>query len=365
MSKTYDSIDAHTISGFNSEQDATKFIADTLIRWEYAVQSVNGNKIDLGLYDIGVTKTTDDNYELQVYTSSPPRFASTLYDYYDTLVSKLAWQSRYKNQLLDEHCYYEEPESNPQEYEYNNWIPVSTHNFDWFNTAYEYVEFFSKTLNRWYMPTAVENFSVICNKEQFKLTIAPVRLSADCNKNIFEITMHSKGKHILSMLHEIMDCLRVQANSDRELTEDEAFELIDVELANMTEEQVQHYLRNNGCDPRDEINEWAIDYSGVCDNITRISFCRFTDAIINIHIKNSYNINGATFTNSRFASAIVLENVTFAHCVFDNVEFDCKMTNVTFENCVIKNVSWPGKICNIQVLNHGNTTTEEMKFEDL
>ncbi len=365
MSKSYESIESQTVTGFSSEQEVVKFIAATLTRWNYAVQSVKGNKIDMGVYDIGVTKTADDTFELQVYTSRPPRPGGTLFDWFETVVAKLVWQAHHKNQELDERSYYDEPEPEEprEEYNYDNWVPIGTYTYDWFNTTHEYIEFFSKTLNRWQMPTIIENSSVICNDEKFKLTVAQVTLSANTNKNIFEVTVHSMGKHIISMLHEIMDCLCIQANSDREMTEDEAFELINVDLINMTENQVQHYLRNNGCDPRDEINEWTIDYSGVCDNCTRISFCKFNNAVVFMNMKNMHNIIGATFTNSRFHSAIVLENVTFVQCSFDDAVFECKMTNVTFENCSLKNVSWPAKMCNIQIVN--NLISEEMNYEDL
>lgn len=351
MSKTYELVIAQPITGFASEQEATEFIANTLKRWDYAVQSINGNKIDLGIYDIGINQSDDNNtFELQVYTSRPPYSGGTLYDFYETLLRKLVWQASNKTEELEEYRFYDKPTSS-NDYTYDNWIPINTYNFDWFDTDAEYTEFFASTLNRWAMPTIIDGNAVICNNEGFKLTIVPSSLSVMSSRNIHEVTMSSNGKHILSMLEEIMDCLCVQANADHELTEDEAFEQISVEFKDMTEQQVQNHMRNSGQEPRDEINEWAQEYSGICDEVKRVSFCTFVNAVINVSIKNSSNIYSATFSDTMFSSASVLENITFAHCTFDNVVFDGVLSNVTFENCVIKSVSWPSKKCSIQIIN--------------
>ena len=68
-----------------------------------------------------------------------------------------------------------------------------------------------------------------------------------------------------------------------------------------------------------------------------------------------------TSDNIDYANS-VLENVTFVHCTFDNVEFNGLLSDVRFDNCVMKSVSWPGKKCNIQIINTMNQV-ESMEME--
>jgi hypothetical protein len=249
----------------------------------------------------------------------------------------------------------------------DNWIPVTTINLDWFETADEYVEFFSSTLNRWSMPTEVlkardENI-VACADEGFTIKVAESSIQG--NKPIHEVTMHSNGKHINSLLLEIIECLRVQQNTANELTEDEAFALIDVELKDMNEYQVQLYSYNMGQDSREEIAEWAQEHSGFCDNVKRVSYGKFRDAVIAVSLKNLNNVCGATFTNCRFTCTSTLENITFIQCIFDNVEFDCKLNKVTFDDCIMKTISWPNKGCNVQIYNHEDDDEhEDLEYDD-
>lgn len=239
------------------------------------------------------------------------------------------------------------------------WIPITTMNFDWFETAKEYVEFFVNTLNRWSINAIQEKDTVLCAEQGFKLVIEPHYSECITNIPTYAVTMQSNGKHIDTMLFDIIECLRVQANSKTELTEDEAFALIDVELKNMNESQLQMHLGRN---PRENIDEWVQELSGLCNDLTRVSFGKFVDAVINVSLHNLDNICEASFVNCRFSSLCALKNVMFVGCIFENVEFDCIMDNVTFSDCVMKAVTFPGKRCDVRILN--SDYYEEIEYDD-
>ncbi len=120
-----------------------------------------------------------------------------------------------------------------------------------------------------------------------------------------------------------------------------------------------------GQDSREEIAEWAQEHSGFCDNVKRVSYGKFSNAVIAVSLKNLNNICGATFTNCRFTCTSTLENITFIQCIFDNVEFDCKLNKVTFDDCIMKTISWPNKGCNVQIYNHEDDDDhEDLEYDD-
>jgi hypothetical protein len=237
-------------------------------------------------------------------------------------------------------------------------IANATLNLDWFDTAEEYATFFATTLNRWSIRTTIQGNELLCPDEG--LTIKIQESEIQCSKPIYEVTMYSNGTHIDLMLLEIMECLRVQKNSNIELTEDEAYALIDVELKNMDESHVQ---RRHTFE-REEIAELVQEHSGVCSNLKRISFGKFSNAVINVSLKDLPQISGATFTNCRFTYLSTLNNVGFVGCEFNNVVFNCKMTDVVFENCTLEDITWPTSCCRTQILNTDDYETEEIEYDD-
>lgn len=220
----------------------------------------------------------------------------------------------------------------------DEWINLNSLELDWFSTVREYADFFAHTLNRWLMPTdtlqALNETVVVCMDEGILIKIV--------NASVIRVELYSNGKHINSMVMEILDCLCIQATSATELTEDQAYELRTQSiLKDMNEYQVQRYTDDLGRRPRDEVDEWKLEHTGLCENLKRVSYGTFTDAVINVRLMNLDNVCGATFTNCVFASSCSIEKVMFVECVFDNVVFDCTLSKVGFDGCVLKQVSWP------------------------
>lgn len=233
---------------------------------------------------------------------------------------------------------------------------IETINVDWFETVHEYIDFFTNTLTRWNMNPVVIETQVVCNEEGFAIEVKSNR----------EINLLSNGNHIDSMIMEIFECLRIQKNTNSELTEDEAYALIPTDLKSMNEHQVQLYSYNIGRESREEINQWTVEHTGFCDKLLRVSYGKFYDAVICVDLKNLNNVCGASFKNCRIASSCHFENVTFVECLFDNVEFECALKNVKFDNCVLQKISWPTKNCSITVHNDEEDDDERSysEYED-
>jgi hypothetical protein len=243
---------------------------------------------------------------------------------------------------------------------------IETVTMGWHGSFASLLKFFDTTLTRWFMNPRVEQNRVICRDEGFAIEISESSRKLIDSKFIFEINLLSNKKHIDSMIMEIFECLRVQASSDVELTEDEAYALIATDLKSMNEYQVQLYMYNLGRESRDEIDQWTVEHTGFCDYLLRVSYGKFTDAVVCVNLKNLNNVCGASFKNCRIASGCSFENVTFVECIFDNVEFECALKNVKFDNCVLQKISWPTKNCGITVHNDEEDDDERSysEYED-
>jgi hypothetical protein len=243
---------------------------------------------------------------------------------------------------------------------------IETVTMDWHGSFANLLKFFDTTLTRWCMNPRVDNNRVICRDEGFAIEIGESSRKLIDSKFIFEINLLSDKKHIDSMIMEIFECLRVQAKSDTELTEDEAYALITTDLKSMNEYQVQLYMYNLGRESRDEIDQWTVEHTGYCNNLLRVSYGKFDYAVVCVDLKNLNNVCGASFKNCRIASGCHFENVTFVECIFENVEFECALKNVKFDNCVLQKISWPTKNCGITVYNDEEDDDERSysEYED-
>ena len=100
----------------------------------------------------------------------------------------------------------------------------------------------------------------------------------------------------------------------------------DVKLRDMTDAQIEKYVELSGQCPRDECNEWEMDYEG--GDILRYSYIKFANVAV-----EDQRVSNITITRAQFLGTMM------RNCVFDQVHFDeCDfksvvLENVTFNNC--------------------------------
>jgi len=122
----------------------------------------------------------------------------------------------------------------------------------------------------------------------------------------------------------------------------EEYDESNLSLSEMDDYQVERYVESIGREPRDEIDEWNTDYTGLTldfikNHIARYSYGNFTNATICEHIINDSDgmtITGAIFKNTTF-NFCTYKFVTFKECDFT----DCKIVNcdfrlLNFVNCI-------------------------------
>jgi hypothetical protein len=122
----------------------------------------------------------------------------------------------------------------------------------------------------------------------------------------------------------------------------EEYDESNLSLSEMDDYQVERYVESIGREPRDEIDEWNKDYTGLTldfikNHIARYSYGNFTNATICEHIINDSDgmtITGAIFKNTTF-NFCTFKFITFRECDFT----DCKIVNcdfrlLNFVNCI-------------------------------
>ena len=122
----------------------------------------------------------------------------------------------------------------------------------------------------------------------------------------------------------------------------EEYDESNLSFSEMDDYQVEKYIISIGREPRDEIEEWNKDYTGLTLDFTknevhRYSYGNFTDATIYEYIINEsemMTITGAIFKNTTFHFC-TFKFITFRECDFT----DCKIVNcdfriLNFENCI-------------------------------
>lgn len=138
-------------------------------------------------------------------------------------------------------------------------------------------------------------------------------------------------------------------------------DVYEVPLNQMNEKLVQLHLDHLGREPRDECNEWHIDYSNNRnenntinnDSIIRYSFCKFTNCLIEYHgFTNLYNLRDADFRGCTFSSC-VFDNVEFVNCNFDGAVFNAttSLDNVKFSDCSMTGITFQGTVRNLSIDN--------------
>ena len=114
--------------------------------------------------------------------------------------------------------------------------------------------------------------------------------------------------------------------SDDESSDDEDELIMSMPLRDMNDTQIDRYIDISGKYPRDECDEWALDFKGGA--ILRYSYVNFADAwISNQHVSN------ITIRRAKFSDC-VLKNYVFEDVHFDECDFkSVTLENVTFKNC--------------------------------
>jgi hypothetical protein len=111
-------------------------------------------------------------------------------------------------------------------------------------------------------------------------------------------------------------------DSDNEVDEDER--IMSMPLRDMNDVQIDKYIELSGQEPRDECNEWAMDFRGGA--IPRYSYVNFANLTI-----ADQNVSNVTIRRGNFAGT------TFRNCVFEQVHFDeCDFKSVVLESVTFK-----------------------------
>ena len=143
------------------------------------------------------------------------------------------------------------------------------------------------------------------------------------------------------------DDLQVEDLEDDSSSEEDVLEAEDlaVELCDMSDVQIDEYIESLGREPREELEEWTMDYQG--GQIIRYSYVNFANAYL-----SEEKVSDVVIRNARFTGAIlqnyVFDNVEFydctfygmiEHCViFMNCTFtECDLSRETFASCIMEN----------------------------
>jgi hypothetical protein len=139
------------------------------------------------------------------------------------------------------------------------------------------------------------------------------------------------------------------ASSDED-SDDEDDRIMTMPLRDMTDKQIDRYIYFLGREPRDECDEWEMDYAG--DAIIRYSYVNFADTTIadrwvfNVTIRRA-RFAGCTLRNFQFEQvhfhecdfkSVILENVTFKDCQFTECDLDI---SISLDNsCSVENYDY-------------------------
>jgi len=104
--------------------------------------------------------------------------------------------------------------------------------------------------------------------------------------------------------------------------------IMSMPLRSMTDVQIEKFVELIGRCPRDECNEWSMDYTS--GDIFRFSYVNFANKTI-----EDQDVSNITITRANFAGC------TLRNCVFDHVHFDeCDFKSIILENVTFKNSSF-------------------------
>jgi uncharacterized protein YjbI with pentapeptide repeats len=131
---------------------------------------------------------------------------------------------------------------------------------------------------------------------------------------------------------------------------DEDDRIMSMPLRDMNDVQIDKYIELSGQEPRDECNEWALNFRGGA--IPRYSYVNFANLTIadqhvsNITIRRG-NFAGCTLRNVQFEQvhfdecnflSITLDNVTFKDCQFTECDLEPYMS--IDNSCIVENIDY-------------------------
>jgi hypothetical protein len=124
-------------------------------------------------------------------------------------------------------------------------------------------------------------------------------------------------------LEEDLEAVEDESSEADEDLEEEDLE-DDMPLSKMTDDQIADYSEALGRAPREEIDEWALNYEG--GPILRYSYVKFTGTTVTDQMVDDITITGAIFNSA-----------TLKNCRFSNVHFyECDFTDVKIKNTKFK-----------------------------
>lgn len=159
---------------------------------------------------------------------------------------------------------------------------------------------------------------------------------------IFESPLPTTG----SLSEMVMYSEDEDSESEDEDSESEDSEIL---LRDMTDKQVDRYIDMLGREPREEVDEWTLDFRGGA--IPRYSYVNFADAWITDQCVSNVTIRCAKFgrctlRNFQFEQvhfhecdfkSVILENVTFKDCQFTHCELESNTTDILDNSCSVEN----------------------------
>ena len=149
-------------------------------------------------------------------------------------------------------------------------------------------------------------------------------LNAQAIQSIFTSPLPIPGALAESVVYDEddEDASLYDDDEDESLEDEEDVE--DVDLCDMTDTQIDEYIESLGREPREEFDEWTMEYAG--GPILRYSYVNFSNNCLANQRVCNITIRGAVFTGS-----------TLRNYVFENVEFyDCNFINTTMDNVTFK-----------------------------
>ena len=149
----------------------------------------------------------------------------------------------------------------------------------------------------------------------------------------------------------LLECLHLNATlelvGDEEELEEELEEDYDSDdededseeatLKDMTDGQINDYIEDAGVEPRDEIDEWTMNYTG--GPILRYSYTTFNTATVSSQTVENCIIRCVSFNNT------TLKNCRFSRISFYECDFtDVKIKNTKFKRCKFFNCELPAYV---------------------
>jgi hypothetical protein len=152
---------------------------------------------------------------------------------------------------------------------------------------------------------------------------------------VAETVVYDEEEEVSDEEEEVSD--EEEEVSDEEEEEDEC-------IMSMNDAQIDKYIDNIGREPREEVDEWTMDYKG--GPILRYSYVNFAGTCLANQQVSNIVIRNAKFTGSTLRN-YVFDNVDFYDCDFkglivDNVTFrnstfmDCYLHPNTLESCHVE-----------------------------